>query len=59
MTPEECKRSIRVEWMKLHRRADEGKINRSAIDGLIKSQCQDASRHNGVPWEYYFPSEND
>ena len=59
MTPDECRRNIRIEWMKLHRKADEGKINRSAIEGLINSRCREAARHNGLPanWKEYYPKD--
>lgn len=57
MTPEQCREDIAQEHARLKTLASKGKLNRSAIYGLVKSLCMDAARHNGIPgrWRYYAP----
>lgn len=59
MTPTQCKEQIRDDYLHFMDRVREGKLNESAVYGLVESRCREAARHNGVPeyWKHYLPEE--
>lgn len=49
MTPQQCKESIIEEHRHLVDTVRQGKLNQSAVSGIIESSCMSAAQHNGIP----------
>lgn len=59
MTPQECRAKIRDAYTALMEVVNAGRMNESAVFGIIESRCRTAAWHNGMQgaWRSYMPEE--